>query len=213
MNLQSFKNRNGALILVCIAAALLAYSIDVFKLNYRMTSWESFGDSPVAPARLQYFIPDTPNLIGFKEDGTGETVSCAVTVAYLETEAGKTYRCCDTGDRIACLAGTFSTDIPPVDESCNNSLRDLLGIPESLPDTIDYKIFGNCTDGTQADVTVAQIDSAGQIHWKFINVSTLNVVSSALKCILAPALLGLAGWLVFTVIRGNPYNAVRRLQQ
>ena len=210
MNLQSFKNRNGVIILVCIAAALLAYSIDVFKLNYRMTGWKSFGDSPVAPARLQYFIPDTPNLIGFKEDGSGETVSCAVTVAYLETGTGETHRCCDTGDRIACLAGNFSTDIPATDEACNDSLRDLLGIPESLSGTIDYKIFGNCPDGTQADVTVAQIDSNGQILWKFINVSTLNVVSSALKCILAPALLGLAGWMIFTIMRGNPYKSLDR---
>ena len=210
MNLQSFKNRNGVIILVCIAAALLAYSIDIFKLNYRMTGWKSFGDSPVVPARLQYFIPDTPNLIGFKEDGSGETVSCAVTVAYLETGTGETHRCCDTDDRIACLAGNFHTDIPANDETCNAGLRELLGIPESLPGTIDYKIFGNCADGTQADVTVAQIDSNGQILWKFINVSTLNVVSSALRCILAPALLGLAGWMIFTIMRGNPYKSLDR---
>lgn len=210
MNLQSFKNRNGVFILVCIVAAVLVYSIDVFKLNYRLNGWKSFGDSPVAPARLQYFIPDTPNLIGFKEEGSGETVSCALTLAYLETEAGKTYRCCDTGDRIACLAGNFSTDIPATDEACNQSLRELLGIPESLPGTIDYKVFGNCIDGTQADVAVTQIDSNGQIHWKFINVSTLNVASSALKCILAPALLGLAGWLIYTAMRGNPYKSLDR---
>jgi hypothetical protein len=121
MNLQSFKNRNGLIILVCIAAAVLIYSIDFFKLDYRMTGWEQFGESPVTPARIQYFVADTPNLIGFKDTG-GESVSCAETVAYVETEAQETYRCCDTGDRIACLAGNFSTDIPPSDEACNNRI-------------------------------------------------------------------------------------------
>jgi hypothetical protein len=210
MNLQAFKNRNGLIILVCIAAGILFYSLDYFKLDYRMTGWKTFGESPVEPARLQYFIPDTPNLIGFKEDDSGETVSCAVTVAYIETATGEGYRCCDTGDRIACLAGEFPSDIPPADEACNTSVRELMGIPASLAGARDYKVFGSCADGSQTEVTVAQIDANGQIVWKSLNISTLSVVSSALKCILAPALLGLAGWLIFTTLRGSQYKPARR---
>jgi hypothetical protein len=212
MNLQSFKNRNGLLILVCIAAAVLIYSIDFFRLDYRMTGWEQFGESPVTPARIQYFVADTPNLIGFKDIG-GESVSCAETVAYVETEAQETYRCCDTGDRIACLAGKFSTDIPPSDDACNNSLRGLLGIPASVAGTKDYQVFGNCAGGSQADVTVVQVDSDGQILWKFINVNTLAVVSSALRCVLGPILLGLAGWIIFSTLRENTYKPVRISQK
>ena len=209
MNIQLFKNRNGLIVLASVIAAILIYSIDIYKLNYRMTGWESFGKSPVEATRIQYFVPDTPNLIGFKEDG-GKTVSCAVTVAYVETDSQKPYRCCETGEEIACLAGNFSTDIPPVDEACNNSLRDLLGIPASLAGAKDYEVFGSCFDGTQADVTVAQIDRNGQILWKSINVSTLNVLSSAIRCILAPALLALAGWIIFSTLRGNPYRPIER---
>lgn len=212
MNLQTFKNRNGLIILLSLAVAVLVYSIDVYKLDYRMTGWKSFGASPVTPARVQYFVADTPNLIGFKEDVSGETVSCAVTVAYVETESQKTHRCCDTGNGIACLAGDFSTDIPPVNEACNNSLRELLGIPASLPGAKDYQLFGNCSGGTNAEATVTQIDANGQILWKHINVNTLAVMSSALKCALGPALLGLAGWLVFSALRGNTYKPIRRSQ-
>ena len=211
MNLQSFKNRNGIIILVSVAIATIIYSTDFFKLNYRMTGWEEFGDSPVALARIQYFVADTPNLIGFKEDGSGETVSCAETVAYVETDAQETYRCCDTGDRISCLAGNFSTDIPVVDEACNDSLRDLMGIPASLAGTKDYKVFGSCSaDGGIPSVTVTQIDSNGQILWKFININTITVLSSALKCALGPVLLGLAGWIIFTTLRGNTYKPIRK---
>jgi hypothetical protein len=210
MNLQSFKNRNGLIILVSIVAALLIFSTDIFKLNYRMTGWSQFGNSPVAPASIQYFIPDTPNLIGFKENGTGETVSCATTVAYVETDAQETYRCCNTGEKIACLAGDFSTDIPAADEACNNSLRELLGIPTLLAGAKDYKVFGDCAGGANAEVTVTQIDGSGQILWKSINVNTLTVLSSALKCVLVPALLGLAAWIVFTTLRGSPYKPARR---
>ncbi|MFT3890601.1 MAG: hypothetical protein QM730_03120 [Anaerolineales bacterium] len=149
-------------------------------------------------------------MIGFKEDGSGETVSCAVTVAYVEAQDGTPHRCCDTDERIACLAGEFPSDIPPVNEACNSSIRELMGIPSSLENTKDYKVFGNCADGSQAEVTVAQIDANGQILWKFINISTLNVISSALKCVLAPALLGLAGWLIVTTLRGSTYKPVRR---
>lgn len=212
MNLQSFKNRNGLIILVSVVVAILIYSIDFFKLDYQMTGWKQFGDSPVAPARIQYFVADTPNLIGFK-DISGENVSCAETVAYVETEAQENFRCCDTGGRIACMAGDFPSDIPPAEEACVNSLQELFDIPISLAGTRDYKVFGVCSGGSQAEVTVAQIDGDGQILWKFINVNTITVLNSALKYLLGPALLGLAGWIIFTTLRGNTYRPVRMSQR
>jgi hypothetical protein len=210
MNLQAFKNRTGLIILISIIAALLMYSVDVFKLTYRMTNWKEFGSSPVTPAHIQYFVADTPNLIGFKEDGSGASVTCAVTVAYMETEAGKTARCCDTDDHIACMAGNFSTEFPVPEETCSNSMRELLGIPASLAGAKDFQVFGNCSGDADTEVTITQIDSTGNILWKYINVYLLTVVNSALKCVLVPALLGLAGWLIFSTLRGKKYQPLRR---
>jgi len=73
-------------------------------------------------------------------------------------------------------------------------------------------VFGNCSGGSQADVTVVQIDNNGQILWKFINVNTITVLSSALKCVLGPALLGWAAWTIFTTLRGNTYKSLRKPQ-
>lgn len=209
MNIQSFRNRNGVVILVSIIAILLIYSIDLYKLNYQMKPWEQFGEIPIPANQIQYFTADTPDVVGYKEIESGEMVSCATTVVYVRTSADETYRCCDTGDRISCLARDFSSDIPTTDVECTNYLRGLLGVPDSLMNTKDYRVYGSCPSGA-SNLTVAQLDDTGQILWKTIKVNDIDLVSSALKCILVPLLLLLAIWSVVVTVRGKKSEPVRR---
>lgn len=199
MNIQPLKNTKGVIILVCMIIILTIYAVDIFKLSYRLTAWHPFGALPVEVGEIQSFIADTPLVIGYTEPGSG-MISCATTVAYVRSTAQKTYRCCDTGEKISCLEGDFSTDIPASDEKCNSGLQSLFAVPASLENTKDYKLYGNCSS-TGTSLTVAQLNNQGQILWKFINADQVSVLSSAMKCILAPLLLVLAVWIAVTALR------------
>ena len=209
MNLQSFMNWKGGGILVGIAAALLIYSTDIFKLAYRTAGWEEFGQAPVTVGRVQYFVADTPDIVGYIEPDSGERVSCAETVAYVETEAQETYRCCDTGGRISCLAGNFSSDIPTASEECIGRLKDIFGVPATLSNVREYKVLGSCPSGASR-LTVIQIDPRGNILWKSFLYEELGFAASVLRCLLAPLFLALAGWLIVGIVRGQPREPIRR---
>lgn len=189
------------MVLICGVLILLIYTIDLFKLNYRIKGWEEFGRTPVTASHIQYFIADTPNLIGYQELDGGEMVSCATTVAYLKTDTNESYRCCDTSSKISCLAGDFSNDIPAFDAECTNSLREIFGIPTTLKDTTDYQMYGSCPKSGHTEITVVQISGDGQILWKVFNATRIAMLSSTAKCILAPLLLILAVWVVVVTVR------------
>lgn len=211
MNLQSDRNRNTLVVLISAIAVLLIYTVDIFKFNYRLKGWEQFGQIPVAAGRVQYFMTDTPNVIGYREPDSGETVRCAETIAFVETDAQAPYRCCDTGERISCLAGDFSSDIPAADEECTNSLREIFGIPASLAGAKDYKIYGNCPAGGEAEVTVVQLDDNRQILWKSVNATRIGVVSSALKCVLGPLLSFIAIRTIMVMFQRKKPEALHRI--
>jgi hypothetical protein len=214
MKTPLLKNRIWLVLLASLLAIVLIYSIDLYKLTYRLQGWKEFGQTPVAISQIQYFMADTPDLIGFRDPPTGESVTCGTTVAYVKTAAEELYRCCDTGDRVSCLAGDFSREIPASDENCTGFVADAFGIPARPANTIDYRIFGDCpgdTAGmTASGVTVAQINSSGQILWKTINSRTIDLFTSVFRCIVAPLLLGLAVWIVIQVIRGKKNEPIPR---
>jgi hypothetical protein len=209
MNLKAFKNRNGLIIVVCAVAIILIYSVDIMKLTYKMTDWQSFGQTPVTVSQVQYFLAEAPNVIGYSEPG-GSQVSCATTVAYVKTSSEETYRCCDTGDIISCLARDFSSDIPAMDEACLNGLREAFAIPSTLPGATDYQLYGSCSGDGASELTVTQVDANGQILWKFVNAGNILILSSTLRCILAPALLILIIILVVATVRSAPREPIPR---
>lgn len=210
MNIQSFKNRTGLVILISLALIVLIYSIDVFKLYERLTGWGQFGETPVPVGQIRYFTADTPNLIGYPEPGSGEMVSCATTVAYLRTVAGDEYRCCDSGTKISCVAGDFSTEIPVTDEACTGRLREIFGIPAVLEGALDFQAYGMCPEGRVGAITLAQVDGTGRILWKSLDGSAIAVLVSALRCVLSPLLFLLAAGVVVVKIRGRTYQPARR---
>lgn len=211
MNIQSDKNKSILVILIGAIAILLIYSIDIFQLNYRLTGWESFGETPVSVDHLQYFMADTPNVIGYREPDSGETVSCAEAIAFVETDLQASYRCCDTGERISCLAGDFSSDIPAANEECVHNLREIFGIPASLAGTKDYKIYGSCPDGGEAEVTIVQLNDNGQILWKSVNATRIAVAGSALRCILGPLLSLLVIRTIVVMFQRKKTEPIRRI--
>ncbi len=210
MNKEFYKNKNMLVVLACVIAAILLYSVDIFKLNYRLAGWKQFGETQVTINSIHYFTADTPNVIGYTEPDSGERVSCAEAVAFIETNTQAPYRCCDTGERISCLAGDFSSDIPAADEECTNSLREIFGIPAAPAEARDYKIFGSCPDGGEAEITVVQIDDNGQILWKSVNATRIAVVNSALRCLLAPLFLVIAIWVVWAMVQRKKAEPIRR---
>ncbi|MEW6241708.1 MAG: hypothetical protein AB1564_12950, partial [Chloroflexota bacterium] len=201
MNKEFYKSKNMLVALVCVIAVILLYSVDIFKLNYRLVGWKQFGETPGTINSIRYFMADTPNVIGYTEPDSGERVSCAEAVVFVETDTRAPYRCCDTGERTSCLAGDFTSDIPAADEECTTSLRDIFGIPASMAGTRDYRMFGSCPDGGEAEITVVQLHDNGQILWKSVNATRIAVVSNALRCLLAPLFLGIAIWAVWVMIQ------------
>lgn len=211
MNIQAFKNKNGIIILICLFAVILIYSIDPLKLSFRKAAWETFAPAPVEIARVDYFIADTPDVIGYVEPGSGEMVSCTTTVAYVSTAAGETYRCCDTGNRSSCLAGDFSSDIPAEDPECTHSLQNALGIPATLEGVQDYHLFSSCAEGGDAGLTVTQLGGSGTLLWKHLDVGGVARLNSGLRCILAPFLVLMAIALSVITLRNRPTEAIRKL--
>lgn len=207
MNIQLFKGKNGFIILVCIIAVILIYILDLFKLAYQVTGWKAFGQTPVTVDQIDYFIADTPDVIGYKEPDSGEMVSCATTVAYVTTDTNDRYRCCDTGGRISCLAGDFSSDIPANDVTCRDQLISVFGISFPLEGLKSYEGFGNCMEGTEPQITVVYVKTDGQILWKYLNVEDITVLNSSLRCIVAPLLIIL---IVVLIVRSIPKEPIRR---
>ena len=209
MRTQLLGKRNVLILLASLLAVVLIYSLDLYKLTYRLQGWKTFGQTPVAVHQIQYFEADTPDLIGFRDPQSGANVNCGTTVAYVKTSGDETYRCCDTSDTIACLAGNFSGEIPATDEQCTNAIKATFDVPDSLAGAADYKVFASCSSGASA-ITTAQIDSGGQILWKSINTRTLDLITTVLRCILAPLLAGFVIWLIVTAIRGRKSEPIPR---
>lgn len=205
------NRKNSILILVCAIGILLIYSIDLFKLNYRLKEWNDFGSTPVEVAHVQYFIADTPNMIGYTDPDTHETVSCELSVAYVTTNAGDSYRCCDTGEKISCLQGDFSKEIPASDEACTANLQNIFGAPTSLAGTKQYTNFGDCTGGKPAALTVVQLDNHGRILWKSATVEGIQMVSTTLRCIIGPLLLLVILWIILKIFQEKRVEPIREL--
>jgi len=202
--------RKAFLIIVCVILALLVYSLDLFKLNYRMASWQEFGNAPVNISHLQYFVGDTPNVLGYTDHVLGKQVTCTEAVAFVQTDTGETYRCCDTRSEISCIGGDFSSDIPVMDEECITELQSIFGVPDTLTGAREYLSFGNCSGGRFADLTVVQLDDNGKIQWKFVDVEPLQIINSVLRCVVGPILLLTILWVIYGMFKGKPNERVRK---
>jgi len=204
------NGRKILLVTVCAILALLIYSIDLFKFNYRMADWQEFGSAPVDISHIQYFVGDTPNVLGYTDHTLGKQVTCTEAVAFVETDTGETYRCCDTLNEISCIEGDFSSDIPAMDEACIAELQGVFGVPASLAGAREYMSFGSCSGGRFAELTVVQLDDSGRIQWKFVEVSPIQVMNSVLRCVLGPALLLTVLWVLYGMFGGKPNERVRK---
>jgi len=125
---NQMSKKNILLLTILAVLTLLVYTVDLFKLNYRLAGWEEFGKPPILISHVQYFIADTPNIVGYLDRSIGEEVTCFAAVAFVESDTGETYRCCDTGELISCLDGDFSSDIPASDEQCVSELKNIFGV-------------------------------------------------------------------------------------
>jgi hypothetical protein len=210
VTLQSFKNTKGLIILLSSIAILLFYTLDFNSLSYRVKDWETFAEMPVAAGRIQYFVADTPLLIGYTDPLSRTSISCATTVAYVETGSGDTYRCCDTGNGISCLGGDFSNEIPAVDETCTEQLRQAFSVPAIQEGAADYRLYGSCADSPAPRLTIVQLDTQGQILWKFLDSEKVLLLIGTLRCVLAPLLLALIIGIVILTARAVPKEPIPR---
>ena len=201
------------IVLVVISAVLiiLVYAVDLFKLYYRLTNWDEFGNPPVVISHVQYFIADTPNIISYLDRSVGEEVTCFEAVAFVETDTGETYRCCDAGERISCLKGDFSSDIPSTDEQCVSELKDLFGVPDTLANTKEYQSYGSCSGGRFAELAVVQLDNTGMIRWKHVKVDTIQIMTSVLRCMVGPALLLVILYTLYRLYQEKTAQPVRKI--
>lgn len=205
------SKKNILLTTIFAVLTLLVYTVDLFKLNYRLTGWEEFGDAPVVISHIQYFFADTPNVIGYTDHTLGEDVSCYEAVAFVETDAEETYRCCDAGEIISCLKGDFSSDIPPTDEQCITELRSLFGVPDTFAGVKEYQFYGSCSGGRFAELTVVQLDDRGMIRSKYVKVDTIQVVTSISRCVLGPSLLLVILYILYGAYQEKTATPVRRI--
>jgi len=204
------SNKNILLIAIGGVFILLIYAVDLFKLNYRLADWQKFGETPVMVDHIEYFIADTPNLLGYTDHALGREVSCFEAVAFVKTDAQEKYRCCDAGEEISCIKGDFSSDIPPSDEQCVTELMDIFGVPDTLAGSKEYQLYGSCSGGRFAELTIVQLDTNGNIQWKFVEVGPLQTINSVLRCVIGPILLLIVFWAVYGIFRGKPNERVRK---
>jgi len=188
MNMSMLKNRSVQFMLLCVLAVVLIYAVDIYPLAYNLTSWRSFGDLPIEPARLVYFTADTPNVISYREPGAADPVTCAEAVAYFEMTGETTTltRCCQAETKVSCLPGDYSSEMSAPDEACIATVSQTFRVDESM------RVFAECPEGGNPEMTVVQMDSENQISWKTVTLYELGILNSALRCVLAPLLLGLA---------------------
>ena len=174
------NKKNILLIVVCGVVILSIYTLDLFKLTYRMTNWEMFEDIPFFISHIQHFTADTPDILGYTDQTLEEEVSCFEAIAFIETDTQEEYRCCDAGEKTSCLKGDFSSDIPPIDEKCVSELKEIFGVPDILAGSMEYQFYGSCSGGRFAELTVVQLDNDGNIQWKFVEVGPLQTINSVL---------------------------------
>ena len=205
------NKKNIILITVLAILVLLTYTIDLFKLNYRLTGWSEFGDPPVLISHVQYFVADTPNIISYLDRSISEEVTCYGAVAFVETDTNETYRCCDAEGRVSCLEGDFSSDIPPADEQCVSELKVLFGVPDTLAGTHEYQFYGECRGGRFAELTVVQLDTSGKIRWKYVKVDAIQVLTSALRCVVGPLFLLAILYILYKFYQEKTVQPVRRI--
>ena len=198
------------LVIVCAILALLVYSLDLFKLNYRMTGWQEFGNAPVNISHIQYFVGDTPNVLGYTDHVLDKQVTCTEAVAFVQSDTGETYRCCDTRSEISCIEGDFSSDIPTMDEACITELHSIFGVPDTLAGAKEYLSYGSCSGGRFAELTVVQLGDNGKIQWKFVNVEPLQIMNSVLRCVVGPILLLIVLWVLYGTFARKPNERVRK---
>jgi len=101
-------------IVVCAIAFLLIYAIDLFLVNYHMTSRKEFGETPVKVDPLQYFVDNIPNVLGYTDHTLEYGVTCFEVMSYEETDTQESFRCCDAGDGSLVSRVFFQA----VDENC-----------------------------------------------------------------------------------------------
>lgn len=207
MNTSMLKNRSVQFILLCLLAIVLIYAVNIFPLAYNLTSWKSFGDLPIEPARLVYFEADTPNVISYREPGAADPVTCAEAVAYFElTGDTNLTRCCQAETKVSCVTGDYTLAIPAPDETCIATMRQTFGVDGTL------QVFASCPEGGNPEMTAVQMDENDQITWKTLTMFELSAVNIALRCVLVPILLGLA-IRSFLLLRRkpDPSRQIRRL--
>ena len=205
------SKKNILLLTILAVLALLVYAIDLFKLNYRLADWKEFGEPPVLISHVQYFIADTPNIISYLDRSIGENVTCFEAVAFVEADTGESYRCCDAGEQVSCLMGDFSSDIPDNDEKCVSELIDIFGVPDTFAGAKEYQIYGDCLGGRFAELTVMQLDDTGRILWKHVKVDAIQVMTSALRCVVGPALLLVIAYILYKFYQEKTAQPVRRI--
>jgi len=205
------SKKNILLLTILAVLTFLVYTVDLFKLNYRLAGWEEFGEPPVLISHVQYFIADTPNIVSYLDRSIGEEVTCFEAVAFVEADTGETYRCCDTGELVSCLKGDFFSDIPETDEQCVSELKNIFGVPDTLAGAKEYQVYGDCFGGRFAELTVMQLDEGGRIRWKHVKVDTIQVMTSALRCVLGPALLMVIAYILYKFYQEKTAQPVRKL--
>lgn len=204
------NKRNVFLITACAILALLVYTLDLFKINYQLKGWSGFSDMPVAISHIQYFVADTPNVVGYTDHALGKQVTCTEVVAFVETDTKESYRCCDTGNEISCIEGDFSSDFPPVDEDCVDNLVMVFGVPANLVNAKEYQFYGSCSGGRLGELTVVQLDENGKIQWKHVQVGPIQVIVSVLRCVLGPMLLLGIIWIIYEMYQRKNAEPLRR---
>jgi hypothetical protein len=162
-------------------------------------------------SHIQYFVADTPNIISYLDRSIGEDVACYEAVAFVKTDAEEIYRCCDAGEKISCLKGDFSSDIPSIDELCIAELRSLFGVPDTLAGLRGYQFYGECFGGRFAELTVVQLDNNGKIRWKHVKVDAIQVTTSVLRCVVGPILLSLIIYILYGIYQEKTAAPVRRI--
>jgi hypothetical protein len=196
---QPIKDFKIIILLFCIVAVGLIYSVNVYQLVYQFTEWNEFGKMPVDPYRILDFIPKTAIWMGYLNPETGEVITCKESIVYLETTDQKTYRCCNLPEKVSCVVSNLPS--PDLDQECQQYMIKLFNLPRHLVGSRDFKVFGYCPHSGSPAITAVRITNGGNILWKSVGTLEVDFINIGLKYCIGPWLILISGLIIVTIVK------------
>lgn len=187
--MKSRRSQKINLVFAALGVLIVAFAY-VFPLHpiiFLLTPWQYFGETSVTPISILDFEPKTQGWIGYIEPETKKGFTCKKSIAYVEAEDYKFYRCCNSDEKVSCVISS-AAELPD-NGKCTSAMKEEFHIPDQFRNSKDSKVSAYCPNSGIPNFTVVQITNSGKILWKSIDTLWIDVTIGVLRCYLGPAVI------------------------